>query len=215
MKKLETDRVASDSPRRNRSAEGRGFATTAWAGLGHPQRPRWLWVTAAAIFAIGLLTKPASAQAPAAERWNFQGGPSVGVVVRGSALLDLGLRFAASRGSQVLDLRVSAFQGKIQKYAYLPPKRKWRGYEALIGLGWQPGLLGIGIRSGLMTTTTRFTDERQWGYVVEPHTALAVPLGSSFELRGDVGVQLVVPTNGRDLPGFIGKIRIGVERRLR
>lgn len=192
----------------------RGVANTVRVGLCHPEFTRQLWVAAVAILAIGLSAGPVSAQtASTDDRWIIQGGPYGGAAIIRTAFPEFGVRFGASRGSQVLDLRVSTFQVRSQPKAFLPPERKWRGYEALVGLGWQPGLLGIGVRSGLNTGTT-VLGNRWSGFVAEPHTALTVPLGSLFELRGEAGVQFVVATN-QDRRGFIGKIRVGVERRRR
>lgn len=170
-------------------------------------------VLLALVLAVCLAAVPASAQAPATESWGFQGGPYAGAVFgwTNRTLPEVGFRFGASHGSRILDLRVSVFAGRIQKRAYLPPEWKLGGYEALAGLGWQPGPLGIGIRAGI-TTGLSIPGDRIWGHALEPHTVLVVPLGSSFELRSEAGVQLVIPTN-RDLPGLMGKIRVGLERR--
>jgi hypothetical protein len=183
-----------------------------WTAVYLPGGSLRIWLVSVIAFSLGFLPKPASAQETATEHWDFQGGPYAGVLINRPALPEFGFRFGARRGAQTFDLNLSAIRVITQEKAYLPAEREWRGYGASAGLGWQPGLLGIGIRAGLFSGLTVLSD-RYTRFVLTPHAVLAIPLNLSLDLRGEAGVGFI-PSTGRNLPGLYGTARLGFEWRL-
>ena len=116
------------------------------------------WV---AVLAIVLSAAPASAQALADEGWALQGGPYLGSSIEGRDILpEFGARLGASRGTQLLDLTVSAYQVQFN----LPRVRQW-SFEALAGMAWQRRSIGLGFRSGIVRTPN-FSGERSTAFIL-------------------------------------------------
>lgn len=166
-----------------------------------PPRPRL-----PVIVALVLCAAPASAQALADEGWALQGGPYLGSSIEGRDILpEFGARLGASRGTQMLDLTVSAYQVQFN----LPRVRQW-SFEALAGMAWQRRSIGLGFRSGIVRTPN-FSGERSTAFIFGPHTAAALPLSPSFELRGEAGLHMYLSGLGPGGPRIY--LRMGLEAR--
>jgi hypothetical protein len=173
-----------------------------------------LRVAVAVLFALVMSARPACAQRadPAASQWTLQGGPTAGVSFLGGRQFEAGLRLGTRRGSGVVDLSISTYQIEASR-PLLPPVRH-RFFEALAGVTWQPGMLGVGFRSGVA-----IAPDDQGGHfsilVFGPHHALAVPIGQRFEFRSEAGLHLYYRRDWGMIGGPRGVVRVGLERRLR
>jgi hypothetical protein len=186
-----------------------------WTGFTVPVHTRRFWAGVIALCAIGLLARPASAQqTSSSDRWLIQGGLHGGASMfsgRGT-LPEFGIRLAAKRKTQVLDLTVSAFQQRYIRYDLRRTVSRWFP-EVMAGMAWQPNALSIGFRSGLVIGR-----DGQGGYhtlaAFGPHVGLNVPVASRFGLRGEAGAHLFASrTHG--LGGPRGYLRVGIEARTR
>lgn len=175
---------------------------------------RRLVLAIAVAFVLVIAARPINAQSAdaATARWIIQGGPMAGIsfLLTEQRQFEAGLRLGARRGTRVVDLSLSTFQVEARRLG-LPTVRQ-RIFDALAGVTWQPGALGIGFRTGFAIPPAN--QGKPFSILAfGPHHLLAIPIAQRLDLRAEAGVHLYYDRTAAVIGAPRAFIRVGLERR--